>query len=234
MQTGNMLELVREPANEHDQYAIALHFDKEKIGYIPRESNEILSRLMDAGVAELQAEITHMEPQAKAWENVHIAVYVLKESNDLPDKNPGYLTKLETPEYYTLKHKNDKVSRIYYHKNDSSFYSGEDFYEDMVKHSSNDSVYDLLHQLTPTELEEAVQSGRFVINKNNISKNQSNEPLTRVFDEAVIALDDYFDEKGFVVVNVERLARLSDRISNFVNVLDKQGNKFVEVLLKNI
>src|SRR5690606_8487136 len=72
MKEGDMLELVREPDNEYDNCAIALHFNKEKIGYIPRESNEILSRLIDSGAVELLAEITHLEPKAKAWENVHL------------------------------------------------------------------------------------------------------------------------------------------------------------------
>src|SRR5690606_34128519 len=58
MQEGDMLELVREPENKHDACAIALHYNMEKIGYVPRESNEILSRLIDAHVVALQAEIT--------------------------------------------------------------------------------------------------------------------------------------------------------------------------------
>ena len=58
---------------------LQLHFNKERIGYIPRESNEIISRLLDSGIMELHSGITHLEPKARAWENVHVGVYLLKE-----------------------------------------------------------------------------------------------------------------------------------------------------------
>ena len=39
----------REANNEHDEFAVALYFEDKKIGYIPREKNEVIARLMDAG-----------------------------------------------------------------------------------------------------------------------------------------------------------------------------------------
>lgn len=40
----------REPENKYDKFAIMLLTEKsEKLGYIPRDKNEILARLMDAG-----------------------------------------------------------------------------------------------------------------------------------------------------------------------------------------
>ncbi len=40
----------REPQNEHDDLAIAIFDSKgRKIGYVPRQRNEVLARLMDAG-----------------------------------------------------------------------------------------------------------------------------------------------------------------------------------------
>jgi len=74
MKEGDLLELIREPENEYDDYAIAFYFNKEKVGYVPSESNEILSRLLDSKVIELLAEITHLETKAKAWENVHMRI----------------------------------------------------------------------------------------------------------------------------------------------------------------
>ena len=44
------LVLKREPKNEYDDKAILiLTEDGQKLGYVPQERNEILSRLMDAG-----------------------------------------------------------------------------------------------------------------------------------------------------------------------------------------
>ena len=40
----------REPENPHDEFAIAIYTESEnKLGYIPKEKNEILARLMDSG-----------------------------------------------------------------------------------------------------------------------------------------------------------------------------------------
>lgn len=47
---GTPLRLQREPSNEHDTAAIAVYAPSgDKIGYVPKEHNLILSRLMDAG-----------------------------------------------------------------------------------------------------------------------------------------------------------------------------------------
>ena len=45
-----LLMLIREPKNENDDKAILiLTEDGQKLGYVPRKKNEVLSNLMDAG-----------------------------------------------------------------------------------------------------------------------------------------------------------------------------------------
>lgn len=56
------LEMKREGKNEFDQFAIALHFKEIKIGYIPKDKNQVIARLMDAGKA------FYSTIQAKEWE----------------------------------------------------------------------------------------------------------------------------------------------------------------------
>lgn len=46
---GDNLELFREKSNEHDELAILVKFNGEKIGYVPKRNNEVLANLMDAG-----------------------------------------------------------------------------------------------------------------------------------------------------------------------------------------
>ena len=47
---GTELMLFREPENEYDAWAIAVHLTREdKIGFISRFKNETIARLMDAG-----------------------------------------------------------------------------------------------------------------------------------------------------------------------------------------
>ena len=49
LQKGTYLQLFREKQNYYDCKAILVKFDGEKIGYVPRKHNLVLSRLMDAG-----------------------------------------------------------------------------------------------------------------------------------------------------------------------------------------
>src|SRR5581483_8963735 len=48
MAVNDLLELRREPENEHDDCAIALYWQQEKIGYVPAEINEMTAKLLDA------------------------------------------------------------------------------------------------------------------------------------------------------------------------------------------
>ena len=103
MKEGDLLELIREPENEHDPCAIALHWRGSQIGFIPADMNEMLSMLMDADALSLFGVITHLEKDSKPWENVAIAIYFVQEVNkDLP-AHASYLTRIEAPHYRTLK-----------------------------------------------------------------------------------------------------------------------------------
>lgn len=68
------LELIREGKNEHDEFAIALQFNNQKVGYIPRDKNEVIARLMDVGKGFFAT------IEAKEWENnwlkIEIKVYL--------------------------------------------------------------------------------------------------------------------------------------------------------------
>lgn len=83
------------------------------------------------------------------------------------------------------------------------------------------------------KLQDAVENSRFVVNRTLLPEGLSRDTLTKVFNDAVVGLDDYFDEKSFVMVNIKRLAQLPERIITFSEVFDKKGNWFFEVVLKN-
>jgi hypothetical protein len=239
MKEGDMLELVREPNNPHDNCAVALHFNQHKLGYLPREDNEILSRLLDAGVIELLAEITHLKPQAAAWENVHIAVYVLKalDGASLPEES-GYLTVLDTPHYRTLKYPGNNITKICYDNaitdKMSPEYDGNSFYASLIEHSETDEVYDLIHTgfTDPEVMNEAVIQMKLVINRNRLPENIAADDVIKVLDNSIIALDRYFNQDGYVVANINRLAELSPKIARFGEILDKSGRRFFEVFFK--
>ena len=49
MRVGDALGLVREPGNPFDVSAIRLEWNGRKIGYVPRQENGALARVLDAG-----------------------------------------------------------------------------------------------------------------------------------------------------------------------------------------
>lgn len=108
MREQDMIELRRMPDNEHDEFAVSLHWQQEMIGYLPADSNEIIARLMDAKALPLIGIITHLQHDVKPWENVAVAVYFLK-NGTLPE----YLTKVEEPYCETLhRGKNNKPNLL--------------------------------------------------------------------------------------------------------------------------
>jgi hypothetical protein len=66
------LEVKRESQNEFDHFAIALWFQNTKIGYIPKDRNEVLARLMDAG-KQFYATISAKEMEGN-WLKLEIKV----------------------------------------------------------------------------------------------------------------------------------------------------------------
>ena len=49
IEVGDRLDLFREAANEYDKHAILVKYHGEKIGYVPKKDNYVLSKLMDGG-----------------------------------------------------------------------------------------------------------------------------------------------------------------------------------------
>lgn len=68
------LEMKREPDNKFDEYAIALHFENNKIGYIPRDKNEVIARLMDAGKAFFAT--IYAKDWEGNWLKIEVKVYL--------------------------------------------------------------------------------------------------------------------------------------------------------------
>lgn len=231
MQEGDMLQLIREPKNEHDSCAIALYFNEKKVGFLPRENNEMLSKLMDAEIIQFQAEITHLKPEAQAWENVHIVIYVLKELHDELPKEASYLTTLNPPRYHSLKLKNDQIATIYLEEDDEEIIDIDSFYQKMVDNSSNDGIFDILHSTfeSSENLEEILSEGRLMIKYHQLPKDLKEDKLTQAVREGIISLENIFGDEGYIVANVNRVAELSQRIEKVVAVTDKFGRNFYEI-----
>lgn len=73
-QTNQSLILRREPDNFADKNAIALYWQDQKLGYIPRTDNVVIAQLMDKG-EQLGARMTDLSLSSNPWERVGIGVY---------------------------------------------------------------------------------------------------------------------------------------------------------------
>ena len=232
MYEGSLLELVREPENPHDPCAIALHFNQQKVGFIPAESNEILSRLLDSRLVELLAEITHLNKEAASWENVHLAISLLKETDSPLPESAMYLTLLEAPDYYTVKYADHQIRRV--NTKGKNSLSGDDFYDQLVENSKTDDIYSIIHNDfdDAEEMEVAVNQSLMLVNKKRLPADLMADEVTHAIEEGMIQLEDVFAEDGYVVAQVDRVARLSYRIERFEKVIDKTGRRFFEVVFK--
>jgi len=72
---GTKLNFLRENDNKYDPMAIIVKDDKDKkLGYIPRDKNEILSRLMDAG--KLIYGTVYKKERIGKWLKITIRVFL--------------------------------------------------------------------------------------------------------------------------------------------------------------
>jgi hypothetical protein len=72
---GLELQLAPEPDNPHDPCAVAIHFAGWRIGYVPRERNKTISRLLDQRVVAACC-VVAVNRAAELWESVEVSVVI--------------------------------------------------------------------------------------------------------------------------------------------------------------
>ncbi|SEV86065.1 HIRAN domain-containing protein [Prevotella aff. ruminicola Tc2-24] len=77
LKKGMVLRMQRQPTNKHDKNAIAILYEKIRIGYVPRELNLIISRLMDAGKAFF-CRIEDVELVDNYWVKINSKIYMVE------------------------------------------------------------------------------------------------------------------------------------------------------------
>lgn len=75
MSAGDALELVREPANEHDSNAVRVDWNAHVLGYIPRGENADVARQLDRG-QPLRARIVHLARYRNHRRKLEIEIYL--------------------------------------------------------------------------------------------------------------------------------------------------------------
>lgn len=76
MTANDKFILFREPENEHDPFAVAIYTkQKKKLGYLPRDRNETIARLMDAGKMIFATLIT--KEWVDEWLKLSVKVFLI-------------------------------------------------------------------------------------------------------------------------------------------------------------
>jgi ABC-type cobalamin transport system ATPase subunit len=72
---GALLELVREPNNSHDTNAVAVYFQNDKLGYVPRGENSAVAQMLDRG-EQLTATVSRLTVGEDPWQRVRFSVFL--------------------------------------------------------------------------------------------------------------------------------------------------------------
>jgi hypothetical protein len=75
LRIGDTLTLVREPTNSHDGRAVAVEWEGQRLGYVPRAENAAISSLLDRDEM-LTANISALQQAEDPWKRVKLEVWL--------------------------------------------------------------------------------------------------------------------------------------------------------------
>ena len=73
LNVGNLLRLVREHDNPHDTRAVAIYYQEDRIGYVPRNQNHDIAAKLDQG-KRLRCQITAINAEEDAYDVIEVEV----------------------------------------------------------------------------------------------------------------------------------------------------------------
>lgn len=77
LKVGTRLDLVREPDNQFDPYAVAVYLGDLKLGFIPRGENHDISKYLDMGLDDIyEVRVQRISPDEHPENQVAVIVYV--------------------------------------------------------------------------------------------------------------------------------------------------------------
>lgn len=75
IKVGDLLQLVREPGNRHDEKAIRVEWQGRLLGYVPRADNRGLATAMDAG-ERLSGRVIRILDDSDPWRRLQFDIYL--------------------------------------------------------------------------------------------------------------------------------------------------------------
>ena len=73
MKQNDPLDLVLEPENEHDERAIAVYWNNEHVGYVPREDNRVFNTIIASGLP-VYAYARNVLPDQMPWRQLRVGL----------------------------------------------------------------------------------------------------------------------------------------------------------------
>ncbi len=76
LKIGTEVELIPEPDNPHDGYAVAIYFKGKKLGFIPRTQNRLISKLLHFGYNPFIVKVNRISPEEHPNHQVGVVVKI--------------------------------------------------------------------------------------------------------------------------------------------------------------
>ena len=77
LKIGKELFLKAEPENRHDPNAVAIYYQKAKLGYVPREKNNEISKFLNIGYSDLfEIKINQVSPETCPEKQIRVVVRI--------------------------------------------------------------------------------------------------------------------------------------------------------------
>jgi hypothetical protein len=78
LKIGTILQLQRDANNQYDAKAVAINYGEHKLGYIPRNENDAISKLLEQGYSDIfEVRIQSINPTDNPEQQVKVIVYLL-------------------------------------------------------------------------------------------------------------------------------------------------------------
>ena len=79
LKVGKKVRLVREDENPHDHNAVAVFFGDTHIGYIPRQQNETIAKLLEMGWDKIfECRISKINPEAHYENQIRLTIKIVR------------------------------------------------------------------------------------------------------------------------------------------------------------
>jgi hypothetical protein len=81
LKIGTELKLHAEPENRFDPLAVSIYYQNKKLGFVPKEDNELIRKFLDLGHTDLfEIKISQVLPEAHPEKQIRVVVRI-KERN---------------------------------------------------------------------------------------------------------------------------------------------------------